>query len=84
MKKKLPVKQKVSPNKNCEHQHFFFSTKKRTYSSTLTLSRPTVKEMNKIEKDLESADIKFCGSCLKDDKTVVDIVEWIKCDICTV
>ena len=68
--KKLPVKQKVSPNQNCEHQHFF-STKKRRYSSTPTLSRPTVKEINKIEKDLESADVKFCGSCLKDDKTTV-------------
>ena len=80
--KKLPVKQKVSPNQNCEHQHFF-STKKRRYSSTPTLSRPTVKEI-KIEKDLESADVKFCGSCLKDDKTTVDIVEWIQCDIRTV
>ena len=46
--------------------------------------RPTVREINKIEKDLESADIKFCGSCLKDDKTTVDVVEWIQCDIYTV
>ena len=73
----------MSPKQNCEHQHFF--TKKRRYSSTSTLLRPTVREINKIEKDLESADIKFCGSCLKeDDKTTVDIVEWIQCDICTV
>ena len=49
--KKLPVKQKVSPNQNCEHQNFF-PTKKKRYSSTPTLSRPTIKEINKIEKTL--------------------------------
>ena len=33
---------------------------------------PTVKEINKIEKDFENTDIKFCGSCLKeDDKTIL-------------
>ena len=73
--KKLPVKQNVSPNQNCEHQTFFFSTEKRRYSSTPSLSRPTIKEINKIEIDLESADVKFCGSCLRDDKTTIDVVE---------
>ena len=52
------------------------------YSSTPTLSMPTVREINKIEKDLESTDIKFCGSCLKEnDKTsTIDVVTWIQYD----
>ena len=51
------------------------------YSSTPTLSMPTVKEINKIEKDLETTDIKFCGSCLKEDnKTTIDVVKWIQYD----
>ena len=74
---KWKVQSQSSPDTN------YVIEKKRKYSSTPTLSRPTVKEINKI-KDLESADVKFCGSCLKDDKTTVDIVELIQCDICTV
>ena len=51
----------------------FFLQKR--YSSTPTLLRPTVKKINKIEKELESADVKFCGGCLKDDTTTVDAIE---------
>ena len=69
----------MSPNQNCEHQNFF-PTKKKRYSSTPTLSKPTVKEINKIEKDFEGADVKFCSGCLKDDTTTVDAIEWIQCD----
>ena len=74
-------------NKRC-HQiktvniEIFFLQKR--YSSTPTLLRPTVKKINKIEKDLESADVKFCGCCLKDNTTTVDAIEWIQCDRCTV
>ena len=58
----------------------FFLPKKKRYSSTPTLSRPTVKEINEIEKDVESAEVKFCGGCLKEDTTTVDAIEWIHCD----
>ena len=32
--KKLPVKQKVSPNQNCEHQNFFPTKKVQFYSNS--------------------------------------------------
>ena len=83
--KTLPVKRKVSPNQNCEHQESskFFSTKKKRLSLTQTMSRPSSCEMNKLKHELKEQETIFCGSCLKeDDRSNHEVMEWIQCERC--
>ena len=82
----LPVKRKISPNENVEHQPKFFSTKKkRKISNTKSLlSRPSEKEVIKV-KQILSKEPKYCGSCLKEDDSDYnnDDISWIQCQKCS-
>ena len=82
----LPVKRKVSPNQNCEHQQKFFSTKKQrtNYDTCTTLSKPSLPQLQEIKITLEKEHPRYCGSCLKEeDKNATGIIpRIIQCDLC--
>ena len=83
LQKSLPVKRKVSPNQNCEHQQKFFSTKKRRTNYSTTLSKPSPAKLQEVKITLEKEHPKYCGSCLKvEDENATEIVKWIQCDLC--
>ena len=37
-----------------------------------------------IDFNQSKIDVKFCSSCLKDEKSTFDVAEWIQSDRCTV
>ncbi len=79
----------------CKHQYpaninhvkqKFFSTKKKRVKKTLTLSKPSVSELNASQAKLDNQEPSICAVCWKTDD--IDItysqveVNWVQCSNC--
>ena len=76
---KLPFKRKYPPNKNCETQPQFFSTKKKRITTTSSSRRPSREEADECKQSLMKIETVFCGIFLQEeDKLNTQDIRWVQ------